>query len=249
MDPLRTCSKPGYFDLILTILDPFWGSWREAAARPLRAAFGLEDLFGASQTMPGTSNFGHFDHFSYWKGQFLSFCLRGQWKCHFDPILSPPEPNFLALAKMCLFVPFARMDLGGTLRDPKLTLILTILDPFWGSLEEVAARPLRDAFVMRHFEQFMVLVKAKYFWYVTFRFSVVSMALQRFSFMNILRIFVNIDKYCVVALLRPSIFDAYRLFAYFSKESVQKSPCFFTFSKHSVMRPSIDLGRSAHASF
>ena len=53
--------------------------------------------------------------------------------------------------------------------------------------------------------------------------------LQRFSFMNILRLFVNIDKYCVVAMLKLSIFDAYRLFAYFTKACAQKSPYFFTF--------------------
>ena len=88
------------------------------------------------QTMPGTSNFGHFDHFSYWKGQFLSFAYQGSVKMpfwpYFDPILSPPRPKFRPLAKMCLFVPFAKMDLGGPLRDPKFDLILTILDPFEG---------------------------------------------------------------------------------------------------------------------
>ena len=55
------------------------------------------------------------------------------------------------------------------------------------------------------------------------------MALQRFSFMIILRIFVNIDKYCVVVVLRLSIFDVYRLFAYFTKVCAQKSPYFFHF--------------------
>ena len=67
--------------------------------------------------------------------------------------------------------------------------------------------------------------------------------------MIILRIFVNIIKGCVVAILRLSIFDVYRLFAYFTKACAQKSPYFFTFSNNNVMRPSNDLGRSARTSF
>ena len=54
-------------------------------------------------------------------------------------------------------------------------------------------------------------------------------ALLRSSFMIILRIFVNIVKGCVIAILRLSIFDVYRLFAYFTKACAQKSPYFFTF--------------------
>ena len=45
------------------------------------------------------------------------------------------EPKFLALAKMCLFIPFARMDLGGTLRDPILTLIFDHFGPLLRVLE------------------------------------------------------------------------------------------------------------------
>ena len=54
-------------------------------------------------------------------------------------------------------------------------------------------------------------------------------ALLRSSFMIILRIFVNIAKGCVVAILRLSIFDAYRLSAQFIKACTQKSPYFFHF--------------------
>ena len=94
--------------------------------------------------MPGTSNFGHFDHFSYWKSQFCHFAYQRSVKMpfwpYFDPILSPPEPNLWSLAKMCLFRPTARMDLGGTLGDPNLTLFW----PFWTILEEVSARPLHE---------------------------------------------------------------------------------------------------------
>ena len=74
-------------------------------------------------------------------------------------------------------------------------------------------------------------------------------ALQMCLFMIILRVFVNIDKYCVVVILRPNVFDVHRLFVYFTKACAQKSPYFSLFSNNSVMRPSIDLGRSARASF
>ena len=87
--------------------------------------------------MPGTSNFGHFDHFfPIEKSQFCHFAYQGSVKMPFDPILTPfwalLSPTFLALAKMCLFAPFDRMDLGGTLRDPKFDLKLTIWTPFEG---------------------------------------------------------------------------------------------------------------------
>ena len=140
MGPLKTCSKPCYFDLILTILDPFWGSWREAAARPVQAAFGLEDLFGASQTHAGTSNFGHFDHFSYWKSQFLSFCLSGVSEnailTLFWALLSP---NLWPWPKCAYLGPLP----GWTLEGPSGTLNLTLIWPFWilRVLEEAAARP------------------------------------------------------------------------------------------------------------
>ena len=80
----------------------------------------------------------------------LSFCLSGSVKMpfwpYFDPILSPPEPNLWPLAKMCLFRPTARMDLGGTLRDPKFDHILTILDPFEGPGGRLRLAPCRAAF-------------------------------------------------------------------------------------------------------
>ena len=54
-------------------------------------------------------------------------------------------------------------------------------------------------------------------------------ALLRFSFMIILRIFVNISKSCGIAILRLSIFDAYRLFTYFTNACVHKITIFFHF--------------------
>ena len=104
---------------------PFEGPGGRLRLGPVQAAFWLEDLFVASQTHARSSNFGYFDHFSYWKVNFAILPIRGQWKCHFDPILTPfwalLSLTFWPLAKMCLFVPFARRDLGGTLRDPNLT--------------------------------------------------------------------------------------------------------------------------------
>ena len=44
-----------------------------------------------------------------------------------------------------------------------------------------------------------------------------------------LRIFVNIAKGCVVAILRPSIFDVHRLFVYFTKACAPKITIFFHF--------------------
>ena len=135
-------------DLLKTLL--FWPNFdhfgpllrvlEEAAARPVQAAFGLEDLFGASQTHARTSNFGHLTTFPIEKVNFVILPIRGQWKCHFDPILSPPEPKPLALAKMCLFGPLP----GWTLEGPSGTLNLTLIWPFWTLLrvlEEAAARP------------------------------------------------------------------------------------------------------------
>ena len=52
---------------------------------------------------------------------------------YFDPILSPPEPNLWPLAKMCLFRPTDRMDLGGTLRDPNFWPNFDHFGPLWGS--------------------------------------------------------------------------------------------------------------------
>ena len=182
MDPLRTCSKPCYFDLIFHHFGtPFEGPERRLRLGPLRAAFGLEDLLRASQTHARDPKFWNFCHLP----------IRGQWKCHFDPILSPPRPKFWPPAKMCLFVPFVRMDLGGTLRDPKFDPILTILDLFWGSLEEAAARPRTS---------------------------------------------------CLWAgkpMPGPQIFT----------NVYQNHHIFSLFSNHSVMRPSIDLGRSAPEPF
>ena len=47
---------------------------------------------------------------------------------------------------MCLFSPIARMDLGGTLRDPKFDPNFDHLDPFEGPGGKAAASPVQAAF-------------------------------------------------------------------------------------------------------
>ena len=138
-DPLGTQIWP-YFDHF----GPFWSEvWLDPYELPL----GWRTCSEPHKPMPGTSNFGHFDHFSYWKSQFLSFCLSGVsenailtlfW-LSFWALLSP---NFLALAKMAAYLFLCPEGPWGTLRDPNLTLILTILDPLLRVLREAAARPL-----------------------------------------------------------------------------------------------------------
>ena len=91
-DPLRTCSKPCYFDPLLTTFGPLWGSWRRLRLGPVRAAFGLEDLL-EPQTMPGTQILVILTTFPIEKVNFCHFA-QGQWKCHFDPILTPFEPSW-----------------------------------------------------------------------------------------------------------------------------------------------------------
>ena len=102
--------------------------------------------------MPGTSNFGHFDHFSYWKVNFCHFAYQGSVKMpfwpYFDPILSPPEPNLWPLAKMCLFRPTVRMDLEDPW-DPKFDLIFDHFGPLWGSWRRLQLDPLRAAFGLK----------------------------------------------------------------------------------------------------
>ena len=78
------------FDHILTILDPFWGSWRRLRLGHVQAAFGLEDLFEASQTHAQNLKFWLFwPLFLLKKSIFVILPIRGQWKCHFDLILTP----------------------------------------------------------------------------------------------------------------------------------------------------------------
>ena len=83
---------------ILTILDPFWGSWREAAARPLTSCLWAG---GPAQSLtnpcPGPQILVILTTFPIEKVNFCHFAYQGSVKMpfwpYFDPILSPPEPK------------------------------------------------------------------------------------------------------------------------------------------------------------
>ena len=125
---LWTLSKPVKNPLktpILTILDPFWGSWREVAARPrtscLWAGGPAQSL---SNPCPGPQILVILTTFPIEKGNFCHFAYQGSVKCHFDPILTPF---------------WARLSLNFSLL-PKCAYL------FLGSCREAAARPVRAAF-------------------------------------------------------------------------------------------------------
>ena len=78
----RTLSKPAQNPVILTqfciILDPFWGSWMEAAARPRTSCLWAGGPLRASQNpCPGPQILVILTTFPIGKSQFLSFCLSG----------------------------------------------------------------------------------------------------------------------------------------------------------------------------
>ena len=79
--------------LILTILGPLWGSWREDAARPTKLPLGWRDLLRPHKPMPRTSEFWSFWPLFLLKSQFCHFTYQGQWKCHFDPIFDQFDPS------------------------------------------------------------------------------------------------------------------------------------------------------------
>ena len=112
----RTSRYPN-LTLILTILDPFEGSWRRLQARPsYKLPLGWRTCSEPHKPMPGTSNFGHFDHFSYWKSQFCHFAYQGSVKMPFWPHFEPSwAPTFGSLAKCAYLFPCP----DGTLEDPE----------------------------------------------------------------------------------------------------------------------------------
>ena len=133
--------------LILTILDPFEGPGGRLRLGPARAAFGLEDLLEPLKPMPGTSNFGHFDHFSYWKVNFVILPIRVSENAIltlFWPHFEPSWAQTFGLWPKCAYLgPLPWRDLGGTLEGPQIWPYFDHFDPFEGP-EEVAARPLHE---------------------------------------------------------------------------------------------------------
>ena len=89
---LRTCSKPCYFDPILIILDPFEGPGG-GCARPCELPLGWRTCLDLSNPCPGPQILVILTTFPIEKS-ILSFAYQGQWKCHFDPILTPFEPSW-----------------------------------------------------------------------------------------------------------------------------------------------------------
>ena len=94
--------------------------------------------------MPGTSNFGHFDHFSLLKKSILSFCLSGVSEnailTYLDPIwallslILAPGQN-VPICSLCPRGPWRGLE------GPILTLIWPFLDPFEGPEGRLVARP------------------------------------------------------------------------------------------------------------
>ena len=120
----RTCSKPCYFDLIfhhfgtpLRVLGGGCGWTRTSCLWAGGPVWTFQNPCLDPQILVILTTF------PIEKSQFCHFAYQGQWKCHFDPILTSfwalLSPNLWLLAKMCLFVPFVRRDLEG----PSGTLI------------------------------------------------------------------------------------------------------------------------------
>ena len=109
---------------IFTILDPFWGSWMEAAARPLTSCLWAG---GPAQSLanpcPGPQILIILTTFPIEKVNFCHFAYQGSVKMpfwpYFDPILRPPEPKPLASRQN---VPILAHCPGGTLKGPSGTL-------------------------------------------------------------------------------------------------------------------------------
>ena len=117
--PVKNPSKPLFWPL----LDPFWGSWREAAARPrtscLWAGGPAQSL---SNPCPGPQILVILTTFPIEKSIFVILPIRGQWKCHFDPILTSfwalLSPNLWPWPKCAYLGPLP----GWTLEGPSGTL-------------------------------------------------------------------------------------------------------------------------------
>ena len=99
--------------------------------------------------MPGPQIFVILTTFPIEKVNFCHFAYQGQWKCHFDPILTSfwalLSPTFWPWPKCAYCSPLSRRDLGGTLRDPNLTPNFDHFGPLWGSWR-LQLGPIQTAF-------------------------------------------------------------------------------------------------------
>ena len=142
----QTHARDPKFWLFWPLLDLLWdlemtSFWTILALKPHDLAICSVQIgpFGGTWPKPcEIVNFGLFWLFSLLKKSiFVILPIRGQWKCHFDPILPHFEPSWAQILASGQNVPicsFAWRDL----EDPKFDPILTILDPFegsWGRLQ------------------------------------------------------------------------------------------------------------------
>ena len=94
--------------------------------------------------MPGPQILAILTTFPIEKSIFCHFAYQGQWKCHFDPILTPfwalLSLNFWPWSKCAYLGPLP----GGTLEDPQGPQIWPYFNhfgPLWGSWRRLQARP------------------------------------------------------------------------------------------------------------
>ena len=149
-DPLRTCSKPCYFDLILTILDPFWGSWREVAVRPRTSCLWAGGpVWSPLKPCPGPQILVILTTFPIEKVNFCHFAYQGSVKMpfwpYFDPFWALLSRNLGLLPKCAYLGPLPWRDLGG----PSGTLFWPYFDhfgPLLRVLERLQLDPVQAAF-------------------------------------------------------------------------------------------------------
>ena len=106
-------------------------------------------------------------------------------------------PQTASCPKVTIYLPLSPWTLSKPVKNPlKTPYFWPLLDPFEGPGGRLWLGPLRAAFVVLAFEQvhkvLVKCVKAEYFWYATFRFTVVSMG---FAKVFIYDYFASICKY------------------------------------------------------
>ena len=144
-------------DLLKTLLfwpnflSPFWTLLRvlegtAARARDPWAAFGLEDLLRSlTNPCPGPQIF-FWPLFLLKKSIFVILPIRGQWKCHFDPILTPfwalLSPNLGLLPKCAYLFPLPGWGPWRGPQGPQIWPYFDHFGPFWGSWRRLQLGPI-----------------------------------------------------------------------------------------------------------
>ena len=117
--PWRDLTGP-QFDPNFDHFGPFEGPERRLRLDPsYKLPLGWRTCSEPHKPMPVTPNFGHFDHFSYWKSQFCHFAYQGSVKMpfwpYFDPFWALLSPNFgpwpkCAYLSLCLDGPWRGLE-------------------------------------------------------------------------------------------------------------------------------------------